>query len=207
MYALSIEKFSVLKSDVKEILKLGVPHISAYSLILEPNTALFVNKVKPISEDLDYKMYKYIEKKLTKKGYHHYEVSNYSIPGYESVHNLNYWDNNEYYGFGLGAHGFISELRYENTRSFNTYLKDNFRFNELVLSKREDMENEIILGFRKLDGIDIVEFFNKYHTNIQDEFNITPLLKNGLLVLKDNMMFIRKDKVYVMNTILNEILK
>lgn len=207
MYALSIEKFSVLKSDVKEILKLGVPHISAYSLILEANTALFVNKVKPISEDLDYKMYKYIEKKFTKKGYHHYEVSNYSIPGYESVHNLNYWDNNEYYGFGLGAHGFISELRYENTRSFNTYLKDNFRFNELVLSKREDMENEIILGFRKLDGIDIVEFFNKYHTNIQDEFNITPLLKNGLLVLKDNMMFIRKDKVYVMNTILNEILK
>lgn len=67
MYALSIEKFSVLKSDVKEILKLGVPHISAYSLILEPNTALFVNKVKPISEDLDYKMYKYIEKKFTKK--------------------------------------------------------------------------------------------------------------------------------------------
>lgn len=50
-------------------------------------------------------------------------MSNYSIPGYESVHNLNYWDNNEYYGFGLGAHGFISELRYENTRSFNTYLK------------------------------------------------------------------------------------
>ena len=71
----------------------------------------------------------------------------------------------------------------------------------------EPNKNEIILGFRKLDGIDIVEFFNKYHTNIQDEFNITPLLKNGLLVLKDNMMFIRKDKVYVMNTILNEILK
>lgn len=207
MYALPIEKFSVLKSDVKEILKLGVNHISAYSLIIEANTALFVNKVKPINEDMDYKMYKYIEKKLTKKGYIHYEVSNYSLPGYESIHNTNYWLNNEYYGFGLGAHGFISELRYENTRSFNTYLKDEYRFNEIVLSKREDMENQVILGFRLLEGIDIVEFFNKYNINIQDEFNITPLLKSGILQIKDNKIYIRNDKVYVMNTILNEILK
>lgn len=207
MFALPIETFSTLKKDVKEILKLDVPHISTYSLIIEQNTVLSHNKVKPIEEDLDYKMYSYILKELKKNNYNHYEVSNFAKEGYQSKHNLNYWQNNEYYGFGLGAHGFISELRYENTRSFNTYLKGNYRFNELVLSKREDMENEVILGLRKLEGINIVDFFNKYKINIQDEFNITPLLKNGLLKIKDNNIYIPEEKIYIMNTILNEILK
>ena len=207
MFALPIETFSTLKKDVKEILKLDVPHISTYSLIIEQNTVLSHNKVKPIEEDLDYKMYSYILKELKKNNYNHYEVSNFAKEGYQSKHNLNYWQNNEYYGFGLGAHGFISELRYENTRSFNTYLKGNYRFNELVLSKREDMENEVILGLRKLEGINIVDFFNKYKINIQDEFNITTLLKNGLLKIKDNNIYIPEEKIYIMNTILNEILK
>ncbi len=207
MFALPIENFNTLKKDVKEILKLNVSHISTYSLIIEQNTVLSYNKVKPIEEDLDYKMYSYILKELKKNGYNHYEVSNFAKEGYQSKHNLNYWQNDEYYGFGLGAHGFISELRYENTRSFNTYLKGNYRFNELVLSKREDMENEIILGLRKLEGINIVNFFNKYKTNIQDEFNITPLLKNGLLKIKDNNIYIPEEKIYIMNSILNEILK
>lgn len=207
MFALPIENFNTLKKDVKEILKLNVSHISTYSLIIEQNTVLSYNKVKPIEEDLDYKMYSYILKELKKNGYNHYEVSNFAKEGYQSKHNLNYWQNDEYYGFGLGAHGFISELRYENTRSFNTYLKGNYRFNELVLSKREDMENEVILGLRKLEGINIVNFFNKYKTNIQDEFNITPLLKNGLLKIKDNNIYIPEEKIYIMNSILNEILK
>ncbi len=207
MFALPIETFSTLKKDVKEILKLDVPHISTYSLIIEQNTVLSHSKVKPIEEDLDYKMYSYILKELKKNNYNHYEVSNFAKEGYQSKHNLNYWENNEYYGFGLGAHGFISELRYENTRSFNTYLKGNYRFNELVLSKREDMENEVILGLRKLEGINIVDFFNKYKINIQEEFNITPLLKNGLLKIKNNNIYIPEEKIYIMNTILNEILK
>ena len=207
MFALPIETFSTLKKDVKEILKLDVPHISTYSLIIEQNTVLSHSKVKPMEEDLDYKMYSYILKELKKNNYNHYEVSNFAKEEYQSKHNLNYWQNNEYYGFGLGAHGFISELRYENTRSFNTYLKGNYRFNELVLSKREDMENEVILGLRKLEGINIVDFFNKYKINIQEEFNITPLLKNGLLKIKDNNIYIPEEKIYIMNTILNEILK
>lgn len=207
MYALPIEKFSMLKKDVKQFLKLDVPHISAYSLIIENNTVLGVNKVNPIDEDLDYKMFKYISKKLKRKGFIHYELSNYARPDYQSIHNLNYWNNKEYYGFGLGAHGYINELRYENTRSFNTYLKDNYRFNEFIVSKREAMENEIILGLRKLSGIDILKFFNKYNVNIQEEFNITPLLKEGLLKLEDNRIFIPEEKIYIMNSILNKILK
>ena len=207
IYALPIESMETLRRDVREVLKLDVPHISTYSLIIENNTVLGVKKTKPISEDLDYKMYKYICKSFNKAGYKHYEVSNFAKEGYESKHNLTYWNNEEYYGFGLGSHGFISELRYENTRSFNTYLRDEYKFNEMFLSKREDMENHIILGLRKLKGIDIVEFFNKYDTNIQDEFNITDMLRKGFLKIEGQMLFIPEEHIYIMNSILGEILK
>ena len=207
IYALPIETLNVLKSDIKEVLKLNVNHISTYSLIIENNTVLSVKNIKPIDEDKDSKMFKYIVKKLKSKGYKHYEVSNFAKPGFESKHNLNYWNNDEYYGFGLGSHGFISELRYENTRSFNNYLKDNYRVNELVISKKEDMENQVILGLRKLDGIDVKEFFDKYKENIQDIFNIKPLLRERLLKMNGNNIYIPEEKIYVMNYILNRIIK
>lgn len=206
IYALPIENLPMLKNDIRQILKLKVPHISTYSLIIEEGTVLSNMKVEPIDEDKDYKMYTIITKELKKYGYNHYEISNFALPGYESKHNLNYWNNDEYYGFGLGAHGYVGELRYENTRSFNTYLTDNFRFNEFVVPKKEDMENFIILGLRKLSGIDILEFFNKYGNNIQDEFNITELLKEKYLKLEGSHLCIPEDKIYIMNSILNKIL-
>ena len=206
IYALPIENINMLKSDIKQLLKLKVPHISTYSLIIEEGTVLSNLKVEPIEEEKDYKMYTTIIKELKKSGYNHYEVSNFALPGYESKHNTNYWDNGEYYGFGLGSHGFLGELRYENTRSFNTYLTDKYRFNEFIVSKQEDMENFIILGLRKLSGIDILEFFNKYKNNIQDEFNITELLKEGYLKLEGSFLSIPEDKIYIMNSILNKIL-
>ncbi len=206
IYAVPIETQKILKNDIKELLKLNIPHISTYSLIIEENTVLSINNVEPIDEEKDYKMYKYICNTLKKHGFNHYEVSNFARPTYESKHNLGYWANQEYYGFGLGAHGFTNELRYENTRSFNTYLKDKYRFTELIVSKKEDMENFIILGLRKLKGIDIEEFFNKYKINIQDAFNITPLLKDGSLEMDGKYIKINEDKIYVMNEILNKIL-
>ena len=206
IYALPIENLQMLRNDIRQILKLKVPHISTYSLIIEEGTVLSNMKVQPIDEDKDYKMYSTITKELKKSGYNHYEISNFALPGYESIHNTNYWNNDEYYGFGLGAHGFVGELRYENTRSFNTYLTDNFRFNEFVVSTKEDMENFIILGLRKLSGIDIIEFFNKYGNNIQDIYNITDLLKEGFLKLEGSHICIPEDKIYIMNSILNKIL-
>ena len=206
IYALPTEKFLTLKKDLRNILKLGVEHVSTYSLIIEEHTMIYNQGIKPISEELDYKMYSYICKKLSKKGFHHYEVSNFAKFGYESTHNLTYWNNQEYYGFGLGSHGYINAMRYENTRNFGKYLKEEFRFNELLVSFQEEMENELILGLRKLDGINIREFENKFGKDIFKVFNIEEALKEKYLRLKGEMLYIPEDKIYVMNEIINMIM-
>ncbi len=207
IYALPIETMHMFMGDVNNLLKLDVNHISTYSLILEEHTILYNKKITPISEDLDYKMYKYICKKLKRKGYVHYEVSNFAKSGYESKHNLTYWNNDEYYGFGLSAHGYINNMRYENTRNFNKYLKGEFRFNELLVSIQEEMENEIILGLRKLKGISIEDFQNRFDMDIFEAFSFEDAISKGYIINKDGYLYIPEDKIYVMNEIINMIMK
>ena len=211
IYALPTETFSIFKKDLKNILRLDVPHISTYSLIIEEHTIIYNKKVENIDEDLDAKMYKYICRKLRRKGYNHYEVSNFAKEGYESKHNLTYWSNQEYYGFGLGSHGYVNKIRYENTRNFTKYLKGDYKLNELLISKKEEMENEIILGLRIQKGINIVDFNNKYDISILEAFpNIKKILdsKKGLLEYdkSSKSIYIPENKIYVMNEIINMII-
>ncbi len=202
IYAIPHEKMRTLKNDLKDFLSLKVEHISTYSLMIEDNTYLSYKKVHHIPEELDEEMYFYIEHILEKYGYEHYEVSNFALPGYASMHNLGYWNNSEYYGFGCGASGYISGVRYDNTRSLSNYLKGDIRLNKEILSKDDIMEYELILGLRKLEGINIKEFYNKYGINIQDKFKIKPLLKTKELLYEDGQLKINPDYIYVMNEIL-----
>lgn len=202
MYGIKNETLSDLKKDLNLLLKLNPTHISTYSLILENHTKLNNKKVKPIDEELELKMYQYIEKKLKKFGFIHYEISNYALEGFESLHNLTYWNNEEYYGFGLGAHGFIEGFRYENTRNIEEYIKGNYRIQENLISIQEQMENELMLGFRKMKGINLQDFYDKYEVNMQDVFPIKPLIKSKELIYKDGYVYINPEYIYVMNEIL-----
>ena len=202
IYALPEETLSTVKKDINQLLKLDIPHISTYSLIIEEHTKLKIKGIKEIDQDLDAKMYEYIVKKLTNNNYNHYEISNFAKKGYESRHNLTYWNNEYYYGFGLGAHGYVHGVRYENTRSFHDYLNGNYILEENILSKQQIMENELMLGLRKTKGINLNEFFNKYDINLQDVFDIKPLLKTKDLIYKNGNIFVNPSKLYVMNEIL-----
>ena len=202
MYAIPNETVKVLKKDLKKFLKLKPEHISTYSLIIEKNTLVGLNKIKPIEEERDFKLYEIICKTLKKKGYIHYEVSNFAKKGYKSKHNLTYWANSEYYGFGVGASGFVAAIRYENTKSLTEYLKGNFVSSKSLMSKVDNMENELILGLRKLEGISLEKFFDKFEENVQNIFPIKPLVKSGDLIYKDGYIYINPKKLYVMNEIL-----
>lgn len=202
IYALPKENLSILKKDLKYIKKLNVNHVSTYSLMIEEHTLLSYQNVKPIDENLDLKMYNIIRKKLKKYGFNHYEISNFAKKGYESKHNLVYWNNEEYYGFGLGASGYIEGVRYTNTRNLNEYLKENYVSEKEILSEKEIMNYEIILGLRKTSGINVKDFYNKYHVNIQNKYNIKELIKTKDLIYKNGNIFINPDKLYIMNEIL-----
>ena len=202
MYALPTEDLSILKKDLTMFLKLEPDHISTYSLMIEPHTMLYQKRIKPIIEDMDALMYKTIIKTLEKKGYHHYEVSNFAKEGYESKHNLTYWNNEEYYGFGLGASGYIDDIRYTNAKSLKNYLDGFYRGEQEILSLKDVMDNELMLGFRKCEGVSLEKFKQKFGKNMEDCYPIKPLLRNKDLKEENDYIFIPKDKFYVMNEIL-----
>ena len=202
IYALPNQTLNDLENDLDLFLKLDVNHISTYSLIIEPNTMLYNSKVKNIDEDLDYEMYKLIINKL--KGYNHYEISNFAKKGYESKHNLTYWNNLEYYGFGLSASGYIKNIRYDNTRSINEYLKGNYILNKEEIDLDKKLEYEFILGFRKINGISINDFYKKYNLKILDNPIISKLIKEEKLIKNNENIYINPKYIYVENTILEE---
>lgn len=191
-----------IKKDLNIFLTLDLPHLSYYSLIIENNTIFGINKREYIDDNLEYKMYKYIEKTLTNYGYCHYETSNYAKKNYTSKHNLNYWNNGEYYGFGLGAVSYLNHNRITNTKNLTKYLSHNYLESSLHEDKDLQISNTIILGLRKTKGINIEEFQLKYHCNLIDLYNIKDLIKENKLILEDKRLFINPKYYYLSNEIL-----
>ena len=204
IYAVPNQTLEDLKQDIDYFLELDIPHISTYSLIIEENTKLYINKYKNINEELDYEMYKLINQKLS--SYHHYEISNFAKDGYESKHNLTYWNNETYYGFGLGAVGYDGNFRYNNTRNINKYLNNKWLSEKEEISLNEKIENAFILGFRKIDGINIEKFKNKYNLDINNIDIINKLIKENKLIKDKNNIKINKEYIYTSNDILIELM-
>lgn len=193
-----------IKNEIKEFIKLDIPHISCYSLIIEDNTIFGISNRNYIDESIEYEMYEIIRNTLKDNNYNHYEISNYSKDNYQSRHNLTYWNNDYYYGFGLGAVSFIDNKRISNTKNLTKYLKGNYIYEEILEDKKTRMENELIVGLRKIEGINTKEFYKKYNENIEDIFPIKRLIKEGKLNIKNNNIFIPEDKLYLSNEILLE---
>ena len=198
IYGLNNETIDDLEEELDKILKLNLKHISIYSLILEKNTLLSINNYKEIDNDMSRTMYDIITKKLKENGYIHYEISNFAKPNYYSRHNMIYWNNMEYYGFGLGASGFVNNKRYTITRSLNNYLNDFKRVEEYEVTEKENMENEMILGLRKTKGVSKSRFYHKYGKKIEDVFNVKNLSFNK------NNYYIPEKYLYVSNSILED---
>lgn len=200
MYNFNEETIDVLKKDIDTLLKLEIPHISTYSLILEPHTKLYIKNYQIQNEDT--KNEELINQTLKEQGYTHYEISNYAKEGFESKHNLTYWNNENYYGFGLGASGYIDNERYENTKNITKYLKGNYKKTSHILDQNETMQNEFILGFRKISGINRGLFKEKYGFDVLDILIIKDLLDEEKLILEENNICINPKYLYLSNEIL-----
>ncbi|HEO5627685.1 TPA: oxygen-independent coproporphyrinogen III oxidase [Streptococcus agalactiae] len=202
IYALPGQTMDDVRSNVAKALSLNIPHLSLYSLILEHHT-VFMNKMRRgklhlPTEDLEAEMFEYIISEMERNGFEHYEISNFTKPGFESRHNLMYWDNVEYYGVGAGASGHLDGIRYRNRGPIQHYLKGvsegNARLSEEVLSKNEMMEEELFLGLRKKEGVSIGKFEQKFGTSFEKRYGqiVQELQSDGLL--KENNGFIQMTK-------------
>lgn len=206
IYAIPNQTILELNNDLSDFLSLDINHISTYSLIIEPHTKLYIEGISNIDEEIDYKMYNLICETLKKNGFNHYEVSNFAKNGYESKHNLVYWNNLEYYGFGCGASGYIDNVRYDNTRNLSKYLSGKYLDNYHDVTLNEKIENEFILGFRKIDGINILNFYEKYNFNVLEFDIIKKLIDEEKLIKIETQIFINPKYMYVQNEILRDLI-
>lgn len=211
IYALPGQTMDQVKNNVEKAITLDIPHMSLYSLILENHT-VFMNRMRrgklPLpKEELEAEMFEYIIEELERSGFEHYEISNFSKPGFESRHNLMYWDNAEYYGIGAGASGYVNGVRYKNHGPIRHYLSaveaGNARVTEEHLSQREQMEEEMFLGLRKKSGVSITRFEEKFGTSFEDLYGqvVRNLCHQGLLQVEGQQIRMTKKGLFLGDTV------
>lgn len=194
IYGLPTQDLAGFEKDLKAAIDLNVQNISLYGLKIEEGCYFYTHPPEYLLLDLDLQADMYIKavEVLKNAGFGHYEISNFGGKcdgkSFQSRHNLNYWQNNTYYGFGCSASGYIDGVRYTNEEDLDKYIKNPLAKNgEQELSKQEILEEAIFLGFRKIAGINIEEInqkfgidFDKKYAKILDKYIATGhLVKTG----------------------------
>ena len=211
------QKIGDLKNTLQDIMKLEPEHISVYSLIIEENTPiekmLENGEIKLPDEDLERNMYWYVKNTLELNGYNHYEISNFAKLGKESRHNLNCWNQEEYIGFGVAAHSYLNGIRFSNTINVEEYIQhiENNRKEENIQIEEsqslEDKKNEfMMLGFRKIQGVDIARFKEKFIDNpiFLYRENLNKLVEEGLIEVDLNHIKLTNKGIDLANLVFEE---
>jgi putative oxygen-independent coproporphyrinogen III oxidase len=204
IFSLPDQTITDFQASLTEAFSLDIKHYSAYSLIIEPKTVFYnlmqKGKLPTPGEDIEAAMYELLMEEMDKHGFQQYEISNFSKPGYESKHNLKYWDNDYYYGFGAGAHSYVNGWRRSNIGPVNRYLQqianENLpTFQEHEVPKLEQMEEEMFLGLRKTEGVSISRFIRKFD---RDPLQFFKSEIAGLTAKK--WIVVEKDHIYLTKT-------
>ncbi|HEY5537434.1 MAG TPA: radical SAM family heme chaperone HemW [Acetobacterium sp.] len=199
MYGLPGQSVKDVVETLEALMAFSPTHLSCYSLILEEGTAMTKREaqgeiVLP-DEDVEREMHWEIDGFLRSQGYEHYEISSFGKPGYESRHNLKYWEEIPYCGFGCGAHGFYNGVRYGNTGNLSDYCRlvendENPGVMDAPLTKSQLMSEWLFLGLRKLKGIDDAAFQQRFGKSffLIYENAINSLISQGLLVREGSIL-------------------
>jgi oxygen-independent coproporphyrinogen-3 oxidase len=212
MYNLPGQTMEDFFETLEQAFQLDVDHMSAYSLIIEPKT-VFYNLMRkgqlhvPPQEE-EAKMYDVLMKEMENYGFHQYEISNFAKAGFESRHNLTYWNNEDYYGIGAGAHSYVQGVRRANIGPIQKYMDAVFKnglahTEEHTVTKAEMMEEEMFLGLRKTEGVSKEVFKQKYGVELNDIFGeqIQEQIKKGLLQENDASIFLTRQGRFLGNEV------
>ncbi len=190
MIGLPNQTIQDMKETLEEIQKLNPSHVSVYSLIVEENTKMekmiSTGELQLLEEELERQMYWYVKNTLELNGYKHYEISNFAKKGKESKHNWNCWEQKEYIGLGATAHSYLNGIRYSNSVFTEAGEWD---FKDKTIEEKQTLEEQkkeyMLLGLRKIEGVSIQKFKEKFVKNPIFLFReeIEKLVEEQLLVV------------------------
>ena len=239
MSALPGQTLEDYEETLRKILELKPEHISAYSLIVEEGTPFYEMELDLPDEDTERAMYERTEELLREQGYYRYEISNYALPGRECRHNQVYWERGEYLGLGLGAASLLkkvgmpiysenikadygkmsdsmvtlpyaTDIRTKNVSDLTLYLQGEFSFEEeIILTRREVMEEFFFLGLRQMKGVSLIDFAEEFGEDTIEWFDdaIVRSMRDGLLVQEGARLRLTKKGIDVSNFVFERFLE
>ncbi|MCR6106297.1 oxygen-independent coproporphyrinogen III oxidase [Salipaludibacillus agaradhaerens] len=217
MFGLPGQSFDQWQESLEEVCQLPITHISAYSLKIEEKTVFYQlmrkGKLSLPGEEIEANMYEYMLDMLDRNGFNHYEISNFAKSSYYSNHNLTYWNNNEYYGIGAGAHSYVKGVRRANHGPLPKYMKAIKEkklpyFEENHVSLKEQMEEQMFMGLRKLTGVSFDTFKGRFGKDLYEVFPeaVTDLINRGLLMDTKTHLKLSKDGLLLGNEVFEQFL-
>ncbi|MCY6959710.1 radical SAM family heme chaperone HemW [Clostridium brassicae] len=215
MFGLPEQSLEEWKQTLENVTNLEPEHLSCYSLIVEEGTRFYdlydKDKLNLPDEDIEREMYRFTLQYLKENQYHQYEISNFSKHNRECKHNLVYWNLEEYLGCGSAAHSYIDGYRFRNVQNIDKYISNEVNGISPVEEKnknseKDDMEEFMFMGLRKIDGISTKKFNKKFRTSIYDIYGdvIKKYVSQNLLVEKEGQMFLTPRGVEISNTVMSD---
>ncbi len=173
IYGLPTQTMADFSVSVITACEIGVEHISSYGLKIEKGSKFYKKKPENVpDEEIQADMYLKLCEIAKKYGYQHYEISNFAKKGFESNHNINYWNAQNYYGFGCAASGFEGNTRYTHEKGIEKYIKNPLKLvEEEILDKQTKLEENIFLGFRKAEGINVLEINKNFEIDFEKRYS------------------------------------
>ena len=202
IFGLPNQTMEDVKLDIEMFLNLDIPHLSIYSLQIEENSVFGKTGVEPIDGDLEADMFEYITKTLEAAGYIHYEISSFCKPGHYSKHNLAYWQDKDFYGFGCGASGRLDGIRYDNTTSLKEYCSKGpcrFYINETLSERGMDA---IMMALRTKFGLNIKEWNLKYQNDFKEHYSTVLDKYHEYFCFEGECIYLNDAGLEILNTIL-----
>lgn len=208
IYGLTNQTLKDVQGDLLQFLQLDVPHISTYALKIEEGTKLYRQNVEPLDDDLVADMYDYICTTLNQANFEHYEISNFCKKGYQSKHNMKYWNLDEYLGIGASAHSFFCNTRFGFISSIDEYMS------ERTIVERDDtvpfetrFGEYIMLKLRTKNGVDSDEFYQIFKVDFNNYLpKCQKFIDNGYATYQNGVFSLTEKGFFISNSIINHII-
>ncbi len=208
MYSLPQQTMDMLKESIDTALSYRPKHLSLYSLTIEENTVFGKRGVQPLDEDTEADMYEYICRTLPQHGFEQYEISNFALEGFQSVHNRAYWTYRDFAGVSCGASGKEGLLRYDHTSSLKEYLQDPLKTSDIPLSKEDAMFEMVMMNLRLKEGMSLDLFQKTFGISFEEAFHgkYEQLTDSAQLCMENGMLRCTEQSWHILNSVLSALL-